>query len=208
MSVADPAGLFVLGLFYGATVCSMTCLPYLGSYLIGTGSGFRDGVVSAVFFMLGKLFCYAVFGGLAGFCGRVIIGGKVHLAVMGVVMVIVGMAIPLVAGRGCRRQCNTLGKRLSLLALGASSSLVPCPPVMAMLLLAADRGSVGAGVVYGAVYGAGLLFSPLLIAGGGTALIAKYLRIEVREFMPYLRGLSAMIIVLMGVNVIVRSQTF
>lgn len=203
----DFGGLFLLGLVYGATVCSFTCLPYLGPYLLGTGNGFQDGVFSSLIFMLGKVLCYAVLGGVAAFFGRVI-SNSGNAIIMGTVMIVAGIALPFLGRGGCRKRCQVVGKRLSLFALGAATSLIPCPPVSAMLILAANQRSISAGVLFGIVYGTGLLVSPLLIAGGGTALIAQHLRVEVREIMPYLRGLAAMIIVAMGTGILVRAHLF
>jgi thiol:disulfide interchange protein DsbD len=205
--MSDFGALFLLGLVYGATVCSFTCLPYLGPFLLGTGNGFQDGIASSLIFMLGKLVCYAVMGGIAAFLGRIVTHDGTAI-IMGTALIAVGVALPFLGGGECSKRCQIVGKRLSLFALGASTSLIPCPPVSAMLLLAAHQRSIGAGVLYGMIYGTGLLVSPLVIAGGGMALIAKHLRIEIRKIMPYLQGLSAVLIVVMGAGILVRANLF
>lgn len=208
MAATDPAGLFCLGLLYGATVCSITCLPYLGPYLLGTGNGFKDGVFSALLFLLGKVCCYAVLGGLAGLCGQALVASDTLLAIMGAAVILAGISLPAFGGRSCGRPCRQAGRRLTIFALGTSTSLVPCPPVSAMLLLAAERGSAAAGMVYGTVYGAGLLFSPLLAAGGGAALIGRHCRLEAGKLTPYLRGLAALIMVMMGCGILGQVHIF
>ena len=65
--MSDLIGLFLLGLLYGATICSITCLPYLGPFLLTTGEGFKDGILSSFAFFTGKLVVYATLGGCAGF---------------------------------------------------------------------------------------------------------------------------------------------
>ena len=46
--MGEAMGVFFLGLAYGATICSLTCLPCLGTYLMGCGNGFRDGIIASL----------------------------------------------------------------------------------------------------------------------------------------------------------------
>lgn len=199
---AGAAGIFTLGLIYGATVCSMTCLPYLGPYLIGTGNGFRDGMIGSLSFGLGKICCYVLLGGLAGYFGQKLSFHPAHSVTMGVILIGVALSIPFMARRNCRNNCRQGSKRASLLTLGAATSLMPCPPVLAIIALAAGKGSMVSGMAYGLFYGSGVLISPLIIIGGGLSLISLKLRQEVIGFMPYIRGLAMTIMVLMGINMI------
>ena len=205
MVEVDAAGLFTLGLVYGATVCSMTCLSYLGPYILGTGNGFRDGVLSSLSFGLGKICCYVFLGGLAGYLGRELTASPAQTLTMGIILIGVAISMPFVAKRGCRDKCHQGGKRASLLTLGAATSLVPCPPVLAILTLAASQGSMVTGMGFGFFYGLGIIISPLLLVGGGLSLVSQKLRQEVKSFMPYIKGLAMTIMILMGANIIYGS---
>lgn len=198
----DPAGLFALGLTYGLTVCSLTCLPYLAPYLMGTGTGFKNGMASSLIFMSGKLIVYAALGGIAAFIGHSLDLGRNSAMIMGLILVGVGLSMPLVKRHKCQKKCQTVGKNISLLAMGAGSSLVPCPPLAAIFMLAAQRGSVSEGVFYGLVYGLGLLISPLIIAGGGLSFISSSIRQQLGKEMKYIEVLTVLIIVSMGLKII------
>ncbi|MBU0485379.1 MAG: sulfite exporter TauE/SafE family protein [Proteobacteria bacterium] len=200
--MVDGVGLFSLGLIYGATVCSMTCLSYLGPYLLANGDGFRDGLLSSLFFGLGKICCYVFLGGLAGYLGRELISSSAQSWAMGLVLIGVALTMPLVARRSCRDKCRPGGKLVSLLTLGAATSLVPCPPVLAILTMAAGQGSMVTGMGFGLSYGLGIIISPLLLIGGGLALVSRKLRQEVIKFTPWLQGLAMTIMILLGVNII------
>ena len=202
MVEVNGAGLFTLGLVYGTTVCSMTCLTYLGPYILGTGTGFRDGLLSSLSFGLGKICCYMFLGGLAGYLGQKLTYSPAHTWAMGLILIGMALSMPFVARRSCQNKCSQGSKRASLLTLGAATSLVPCPPVLAILALAASQGSVVAGMSFGLFYGLGIIISPLLLVGGGLALISQKLRQEVRGFMPYIQGLAMTIMILMGANII------
>ena len=201
----DAAGLFLLGLLYGTTVCSLTCLPYLGPYLLSTGRGFTDGVKSSLLFLSGKLICYMFIGGLSAYLGNVLTLDKSMSAkwIMGIAIIAFGLSIPFVSKGECRKKGQTIGKGISLFLLGVSTSLIPCPPLVTMFLLAAKNGSFISGISYGLVYGLGLILSPLIIAGGGITVISKTIKTEVKGFVPYLQGISVVMIVIMGIRILI-----
>ena len=204
--MAETAGIFLLGLAYGATVCSLSCLPCLGTYLMGCGNGFRDGVISTLYFMFGKVATYTVFGGLAGLLGHVLTltAGQMKI-IPGLALIGAALLLPFMSSGGCGQRHRTLGKRSSLLLIGMATSLVPCPPLAAILLLAAKEGSWFIGAGYGFCYGTGLMLSPLLIAGGGLALIAQKIRLEFAGFKPWLQGTAMLIMIIMGMQVLSAS---
>ena len=204
--MGEATGLFLMGMAYGATVCSLTCLPCLGTYLMGCGNGFRDGVIASLFFMLGKVASYTIFGGLAGLLGQVLTltAGQQRI-IPGIALIGAALMLPFMSSDGCKKQYGTTGKRTSLLLLGMATSLVPCPPLAAILLLAAKDGSWFIGAGYGLLYGTGLMLSPLLIAGGGLALIAKKIRLELAGIKPWLQGAAMLIMIIMGMQVLSAS---
>ncbi|MBU2591505.1 MAG: sulfite exporter TauE/SafE family protein [Nitrospinae bacterium] len=197
--------IFFLGLIYGATICSISCLPYLAPYLLSTGLGFTDGVKSSLLFLSGKLTCYMFIGGLSAYLGNVLMLDKSMSVkwIMGIAIIALGLSIPFVNKGGCCTKRQVVGKRVSLFVLGIATSLRPCPPLVAMFLLAAKNGSVLLGVSYGIIYGLGLILSPIIIAGGGIALISKAIKTESKAFVPYLQGISMVIIVVIGIKIII-----
>lgn len=201
----DLFGLFLLGVVYGATTCSITCLPYLSPYLLATGKGFRDGIGSSAAYLSGKVLTYAVLGALAAAMGHMLFSGDnaaIRL-IQGITLIVTGLALPFIAREGCRKKEQMPGRNASLFALGMSSSLVPCFPVLNMLTAAAKSGSVVQGSASGLFYGAGIALSPLLILGGVFAVIAKTVHAEARSFTPYLRGLAMIAMVIMGIKFLI-----
>jgi len=200
----DVIGIFTLSLIYGFTVCSLSCLPTLGLYLMGTGRTFRDGLTGGFYFVMGKLFVYGTWGGLAALFGRMFEVSMLQGKWLGLFVILAALTIPL-TGRsrkscGCK-QFYHQGRRLPLLLLGASTSLIPCPPLAAVLVLAAHKGSLLTGIGYGFVFGSGLMVSPLLAAGGGVALIGGVIREKVAWIAPYLQGSAMAILLVMGLRI-------
>lgn len=201
----DALSLVLLGMVYGATVCSLSCLPYFGPYLMGTGNGFNDGLASSLFFILGKLCCYTALGGVAAVLGQAFTLNRSHHVIMGILLLGVALALPLVTREGCRRRCQVIGKRGALFVLGIISSLIPCPPLVAIFLMAANKGLILSGMSYGFFYGLGLVVSPMIILGGGFAMISEKIKKEARGFAPYMQGLAMLIMMVMAVDMIMTA---
>ena len=200
----DILGILSLSIVYGFTVCSLACLPPLSVYLMGTGRTFTDGLVGGFYFVAGKMLVYGTWGGLAGGFGMLFGVPTIQNRWMGIFIIVTGLAIPLAART--KTACNCLGpgkhgRRFPLLLLGASTSLVPCPPLAAILLLAAHKGSVLTGIGYGLVFGAGLIVSPLMAASGSMALISGVIRQKVSWIGPYLQGSAMVILLFMGIRI-------
>ena len=203
----DILGILSLSIVYGFTVCSLSCLPTLSVYLMGTGRTFTDGLVGGFYFVVGKMLVYGTWGGLAGAFGMLFGVPAIQNRWMGLFIIVTALVIPLAAktktGCNCRRP-EQRGRRLPLLLLGASTSLVPCPPLAAVLLLAAHKGSVLTGVGYGFVFGSGLIISPLMAASGSMALISGVIRQKVSWIGPYLQGSAMAILLLIGMRILLE----
>lgn len=196
----EPLGLFLLGLSYGTTICSFSCLPYYGPYLIGSGTGFKDGILSSCAFAMGKLFIYSAFGGAAALLGRTLTVTPTHKTIMGLAVIAVAATVPFVTKGGCQKRSQIVGKRFSMFILGIVSSFIPCPPLAAVLVLAAQQGNAMTGLMYGFFYGMGLTVSPMLLAGGSFAFISSRIRQEANGFTPYMQKISMGIMVVIAVK--------
>lgn len=204
----DITGVFMLSVIYGFTICSLSCLPSLSVYLMATGQTFKDGLLGSLYFIAGKLLIYGTWGGLAGGFGRMFELPAYQSKWMGLLVIITALAIPL-AGRTISPRCSCSnpwqqGRRMPLLLLGISTSLVPCSPLVAVLLLAAHKGSVLTGTIYGLVFGSGLIVSPLMVASGAIALISSTIRQKVSWIGPYLQGTAMVILLVMGMRILLE----
>lgn len=52
------------------------------------------------------------------------------------------------------------------------------------------------------MYGLGLILSPTFIASGILSLVSKVLKVEAKGFIPYLQGISVLLMVIMGIKII------
>lgn len=198
-------GLFFIGMANAATVCTISCLSYLAPLLMSEESGFRGGVVSSAFYLSGKILLYGALGGLAGLSGTVFMKDPAYpgMPIMGAGLVIIGLTVLFRKPKiKCSHRKNKKLTKFTFFSTGIFTSLLPCPAVMGLLALAAATGSYMQGITYGLSYGMGLFVSPLLLACGGIAMMSEKIKLEIRNFTPYLNAISAVVILIPGVRLL------
>lgn len=190
--------LFILGLVNGGSVCALSCMHYLGPYLLAEGQGFKPGLKATGWFLSGKLVGYTALGGAAGLVGQLLTPWMETWGKNAMALGLFGLALFLWLRP--RRACpgSSRGEPFSLFGLGLSTGAVPCPALAALLLAAGSRGSVMEGAALGVAYGLGIALSPLFLIGGGLAHLGRRFRLEMSRWAPALRGLSVVVIVLLG----------
>jgi len=196
----ETFSLFSLGVAYGLTICSLTCMPYVAPYIMGTGQSFGKGIRGALAFVSGKILSYSLYGGIAGYLGHTLDLTSLSSPIMGAILVGTGLTLPLI-NRGCKGKgkCSK-ANNISLMALGAGSSLIPCPPLAAILVMAAQQGSFLTGLSYGFAFSLGLVFSPIIVGGGLLSMISGTIRQQLGKQMKYVEGLASVILIGMGLK--------
>jgi len=201
----EIASALVLGMGYGFTTCSLSCLPTLAPYMLSFGGrGLRDGALSSLFFASGKAAAYALLGAAAALAGQSLMpeGGSLGRWIHGSVLIVTGLALPFISSNRCTNKARAATADMSLFAAGFSSSLTPCLPVAGLVAVAAGVGSVLRGAGLGLAFGMGVTLFPVLIGGGVLALIAKTVHEGARHYMRFIRWIAASVLILMGIRIL------
>lgn len=200
--LSQPAGLvgvWLLGASLGMTACLASCLPFMGSWIVGRGAGGFAAFKDAVLFLAGKLVAYACLGALAGAVGAWLIAALdsgLGLAAVGGASIVAGLWL----WRMPRRTCGLRDAGLPPLFLGFSLSLVPCAPLASLLAVAALAGSPWTGLGYGLVFGLGAAATPLLLLAPLLGGFGVALRREQPWLGPWLRRGSGFVLILIGLR--------
>lgn len=202
--------LFIIGALYGFTTCSLTCLPYLGPYMMGVGGGFKDGMNASLFFIAGKIITYSALSGTAAWLGMELIKGDEDFLkyIISIPLIFIGLMLLFKKDKssGCSNKPfasifhKTANKKTHLFIMGVLTSIIPCVPLSALLLLAIKSGSIFNGALYGLVYGSGLIVSPIVIAGGFFGFISERIKIEMPDMAKIMRTVSAVAIIFAGIT--------
>jgi len=170
---------FTLGMSVGLTACTLTCLPYLGTWAMGRGRGSGVAVMDTAAFAAGKVLAYASLGAGAGYMGETLTGllnGGIGHWMIGLVSILAGSWLAL-SGVKQTSLCSKSrsAQHTSPFLMGFALGFTPCPPLAALVAACAALGSMGLGFFYGGVFGLGAAITPLflvvpLLAGFGRSL--------------------------------------
>lgn len=195
---------WTLGLALGLTACTVTCLPFMGTWALGrntdAGGVWRDTLA----FLAGRLVSYTALGGLAGVFGawfvRELAGGLGNLLIgLSGLVAALWLAWPEAgsehAGCAARRQAATGSPFL----LGVALTLIPCAPLTTLLATCAAGESLSGGALYGAAFGAGAVITPMLVLIPACGGFGRILREQGAWLAPWIRyGAAAVMLLLAG----------
>jgi sulfite exporter TauE/SafE len=194
---------WLLGVSLGLTACTATCLPFMGTWVLGRGGTQGEAVRDTMLFASGRIVAYAMLGALAGGAGMWLasmLNGGTGNIVIGLASIAAGLWLlrPMEAHKPCsvmRRAGST-----SPLLLGFSLSLTPCAPLASLLAVCAAAGSIGTGMANGVAFGLGAALTPLLVLLPLVCLFGAKLR-ENRDWLTrWIRWGAAAVLVALGIK--------
>lgn len=194
---------WLLGMSLGLTACTVTCLPFMGTWVLGRGGSQMQALYDTSMFVSGRIVAYALLGAIAGGAGvwlsEAMRGGTGN-AVIGLASIAAGMWL-LRAGKphspcGVARGAGSTPPLL----MGFSLSLTPCAPLASLLAVCAAAGSVRLGMANGMVFGLGAALTPMLILLPLISLLGKSLRDNREWITRWIRWGAAAVLILLGVR--------
>jgi len=198
----------VIGLIYGLTTCTFSCLPVVGTYIVGTRSSFSEGVKATVLFSIARIAGYTVMGIFFGLVGNVVktyLSSPIVPAACGTLIILVGIRLLFSKqNRGCKSsKCSGLRETakttsISLIPLGLAMSFIPCLPYTAIMASAAASGSALQGAATAFLFGLGTSLSPLLLLGGATGWLAGQIGRQIPAHIHIIRKIGTFMIIFMG----------
>lgn len=212
-SITNPyLGTLVLGLMFGFTYCTFACAPYLVTYIGGVQKGFARGVGTSLIFSLGRVTAYGLLGGLAGILGGFLSSSdfqKYAGIAFGIIIIVIGISI-FVKRRSLT--CNHIdyGKAWPMLkhlpqsidagafVMGVAVGLIPCPPLIAILLYSAAFFSPGQSIMLACLFGLGTTISPLLLIGGSAGWLSRLIHEKAPDYRGWVSGICGGILIFMG----------
>lgn len=197
---------WLLGASLGLTACTATCLPFMGSWILGRGGSQKQALLDTTWFVSGRILAYTLLGALAAAAGtwlaQALRGGSGNLLI-GAASIAAG--VWLLRSRQTHTPCATsrrVGSAPPLL-LGFSLSMTPCAPLASLLAVCAAAGSVKLGMANGVMFGLGAALTPLLILLPLINLFGNALR-DNREWLTrWIRWGAALVLILLGLRRIV-----
>lgn len=203
----------LLGLSMGLTACTVTCLPFMGTWALGRASGQREALLHTGIFLGGRVLTYTLLAAIAGALGLGLakaLGGVWGNAIIGACSILAGLWLVLrPAGRGCaptapggvaplhfRRRRDAVPPLL----LGAALSLTPCTPLASLLALAANAGSGWQGAAYGLAFGLGAALTPIIVLVPMAGRLGREIRSGRAWLGRWLNWGAALVLIVLGLR--------
>ncbi len=194
---------WLLGVSLGLTACTATCLPFMGTWVLGRGGTQMQALRDTGLFVAGRIVAYTLLGAVAAGAGnwlaQAMRGGTGNL-VIGMASIAAGFWLlrSVRVHSPCSAARNAGGT--PPLLLGFSLSLTPCAPLASLLAVCGAAGSVRWGMANGAAFGLGAALTPLLVLLPLVSLLGKNLR-ENRDWITrWIRWGAAAVLIALGLR--------
>ena len=194
---------WLLGASLGLTACTATCLPFMGTWVLGRGGTQGQALRDTALFVSGRIVAYTLLGAVAAGAGtwlaQVMRGGAGNF-IIGAASIAAGLWLLLSVKPHVPCSAARSAGGMPPLLLGFSLSLTPCAPLASLLAVCAAAGSIKLGMANGVAFGLGAALTPLLVLLPLISLFGKNLR-ENREWITrWIRWGAAAVLILLGVR--------
>lgn len=195
--------IWLLGASLGLTACTATCLPFMGTWILGRGGSQLQALRDTGLFVAGRIAAYSLLGAIAGGAG-VWLSQAMRSGFGNVVIGLASIAAGLWLLRSAKAHApcgvaRNAGGTPPLL-LGFSLSLTPCAPLASLLAVCAAAGSFKLGMANGVAFGLGAALTPLLILLPLISLFGKNMR-DSREWITrWIRWGAAAVLIVLGLR--------
>jgi sulfite exporter TauE/SafE len=194
---------WLLGVSMGLTACTITCLPFMGSWVLGRGGLRREALADTAAFLSGRVATYAMLGAVAGAFGawftEVLASGLGHVAV-GLSSIVAGLYLLRPTRRHMPCGAKRRGAEAPPFLLGASLSLTPCAPLASLLAACALASSAIGGLGFGLAFGLGAAVTPLILLLPALGFVGRQLTGEKLWVARALTWGAAGLLIVLGVR--------
>lgn len=192
---------FFLGMFLGVTACAVTCMPFIGTWAFARAEGGRLAWRDTAAFLAGRLVAYTILGLLSGAFGAWFVSQLASgLGNLAIALAAIGAATWLAWPRPSHHLCGTgrVLAGLSPFAIGGALTLIPCAPLATLLASCAMSGSALRGMLFGLLFGAGALVTPMALLIPAAAGFGRHLRQNRVWLTPWLSAGGAAVLFILA----------
>lgn len=207
------ATVWLLGVSMGMTACTVTCLPFMGTWALGRAGGHYEALTHTLAFLAGRVTAYSLLGAAAGLAGMGLakaLGGSLGNVAIGGASILAGLWLVVRPATGCATPTSSVAPvrfgrarakdGLPPAFLGAALSLTPCTPLASLLALAANAGGAPQGAAYGLAFGLGAAVTPILLIVPLAGHLGRELRAGRGWLLRWLTWGAAAVLVVLGVR--------
>lgn len=212
MEYAALLSIFIIGLSYGATACMFSCMPFLSPLLIGNSNSTNEALGIILPFSMGRIFSYtllAIAAYLSSFWVKQMLNDNALFGlILGISTVIMGLFLLYKSFKqtaSCGQTTSLVKKptlnKFGFFTIGATMSVNPCAPIMALLAVAANSSNIYNTIGLGLSFGLGAVMFSILFYGFIVSKVIKGLMFQFSSYKLLIERTAALLLVAVGVAV-------
>ena len=205
--------IFIIGLSYGATACMFSCMPFLSPLLISNSKTTRQALGVILPFSLGRIFSYtliAIVAYLSSVWVKMMLNDNhIFSIILGLSTIAMGIYLmykSFHSSNSCAHSAPLLKKpklnKFGFFAIGATMSINPCAPIMALLAVAANSSSLYNSIGLGLFFGMGAVIFSILFYGFILSKVIKGLMLQFSSYKLLMERIAAFLLVTVGILVL------
>ncbi len=190
-----------------------SCMPFLSPLLISNSNDTKQALGIILPFSLGRIFSYtllAIIAYLSSFwVKQVLDDNSLFSIILGVSTISIGLFLfykSFKTANSCGHTTPLVKKqklnKLSFFTIGATMSVNPCAPIMALLAVAVNSSTIYNAAALGLFFGAGAVIFSILFYGFIVSKMIKGLMVQFSSYKIWIERFAALLLIIVGVLVL------
>lgn len=213
MELTTFFSIFIIGLSYGATACMFSCMPFLSPLLVSNSTNTKQALGIILPFSLGRIFSYTIIAIVAYLSSvwvkQMLDDNQVFSVILGLSTISMGIYLlykSFKSASSCGHSAPIVKKpklnKLGFFTIGATMSINPCAPIMALLAVAANSSSIYNSIGLGLFFGLGAVIFSIIFYGFILSKVIKGLMMQFSSYKLIIERIAALLLVTVGVLVL------
>jgi cytochrome c-type biogenesis protein len=205
--------IFIIGLSYGATACMFSCMPFLSPILISNSNNTKQALGIILPFSLGRIFSYTLIAIVAYLSSvwvkQMLNDNYIFSIILGASTISMGIYLfykSFNSTSSCGHTTPLIKKpklnKLGFFTIGATMSINPCAPIMALLAVAANSSSIYNSIGLGLFFGIGAVIFSIIFYGFIVSKLIKGLMLQFSSYKLLMERIAALLLVTVGILVL------
>ncbi|WP_373035915.1 sulfite exporter TauE/SafE family protein [Sulfurimonas sp.] len=205
--------IFIIGLSYGATACMFSCMPFLSPLLVGNSNNTKQALGVILPFSLGRIFSYTLIAIVAYLSSvwvkQMLNDNHFFSIILGSSTISMGVYLlykSFHSSNSCANSAPLIKKpklnKIGFFTIGATMSVNPCAPIMALLAVAANSSSIYNSIGLGLFFGVGAVIFSIIFYGFVLSTVVKGMMIQFSSYKLLIERIAALLLVTVGLLVL------
>ncbi|DAB28409.1 MAG: hypothetical protein A2513_04215 [Sulfurimonas sp. RIFOXYD12_FULL_33_39] len=212
MENAAFLSIFIIGLSYGATACMFSCMPFLTPLLVNNSNGTKEALHVILPFSLGRIVSYTFLAVVAylssSWVKQILDDNSLFGLILGTSTVGMGLFLLYKSFKptySCGHATPIIKKpklnKFGFFTIGATMSINPCAPIMALLGVAANSSNIYNTIGLGLFFGLGAVMFSILFYGFIVSKFIKGMMIQFSSYKLHIERVAALLLIAVGLLV-------